>query len=165
MVENKEMPLVSETDKKEEVITQTDKKEEVVTQTDKKEEVVILTDKKEDQVINEMSIKKQVETMLQSGQSVNESENRISTLKGILTFLQKKDGQVSESSDDICKIDGMENTEQSVQENQNDQRDKRNDPVYKLHVHVDSGNENDNDVKSVVAEIVDKVIHKIDNEE
>ena len=70
VVENKEMRLVSETDKKEEVITQTDKKEEVITQTDKKEEVitqtdkkeevVTLTDKKEDQVTNEMSIKKQV---------------------------------------------------------------------------------------------------------
>ena len=91
VVENKEMPLVSETDKKEEVVTQTDKKEEVITQTDKEEEVVTLTDKKEDQVINEMSIKKQVETMLQS---VEESENRISTLKGILMFLPKKDGQV-----------------------------------------------------------------------
>ena len=75
VVKNKEMPLVSgtdkkeevitQTDKKEEVLTQTDKKEEVVTQTDKKEEVVTLTDKKEDQVINEMSIKKQIETMLQ----------------------------------------------------------------------------------------------------
>ena len=59
----------------------------------------------------------------------------------------------------------MENTEQSVQENQSDQRDKRNDPVYKLHVHVDSGNEDDNDVKSVVAKIVDKVIREIDDEE
>ena len=70
-----------------------------------------------------------------------------------------------ESSDDIRKIDGIENTEQSVQENQSDQKDKRNDPVYKLHVHVNSGNEDDNDVKSVVAEIVDKVIHKIDDKE
>ena len=75
-------------------------------------------------------------------------------------FLQKKDGQVSESSDDIHKIDGMENTEQSVQENKSDQRDKTNNAVYKLHVQVDSGNEDDNDVKSVVAEIMDKVIHK-----
>ena len=37
--------------------------------------------------------------------------------------------------------------------------------MYKLHVHVDSGTEDDNDVKSVVAEIVDKVIHKIDDKE
>ena len=108
-------------------------------------------------------MKCQLRNRLQSGQSFEESENRINTLKGM--FLQKKDGQVWESSDDIHKIDGMENTEQSVQENQSDERDKRNDPVYKLHVHVDSGNEDDNDVKSVVAEIKDKVVHKIDDEE
>ena len=133
--------------KEEQVITQTDKKEEqVITQTGKKEDQVINdTDKKEEPVVTEtqdaqsvqnvaqdmVSIKKQVEIMLQSRQSVEESENRISTLKGILTFLQKKYGQVLENSDDICEIGGMENTEQSVQKNKSDQRDKTNDAVYK----------------------------------
>ena len=86
-------------------------------------------------------------------------------MKGILTFLQKKDGQVSErNSDDIRKNDGIENPEQSIQENICDNTDKTDDAVYKLHVQVDSGNE-EHDIKNVVAEIVDQVIRKIDDEE
>ena len=43
-----------------------------------------------DPVENVGSIKKQVENMLQEGTSVEDSESRISTLKGILSILEKR---------------------------------------------------------------------------
>ena len=175
------MPVASETDKKEEpVVTESQNKkpieaQQMVSEIENKEEPVVTeTQNKKEKEAQPMqnvpqdmvSIKKKVEAILQEGQSVEDSKVRIGTLKEILIFLQKKDGQVSESNnDDIHKNDGIENTKQSVQENISDKTDKTDDAVYKLHVQVDSGNEDNNEVKTVVAEIVDQVILKVDDEE
>ena len=92
-----------------------------------------------DPVENVGSIKKQVENMLQEGTSVEDSESRISTLKGILSILEKKDETVSEKDSDVtCKKEG---NNISVQENVIDKNDKTDDTVYKLHVQVESVNE------------------------
>ena len=150
--ENKERLVATETEKEKE-----NKEQPVVTETEKENE--------EKPVENVGSIKKEVENMLQKGKSVEDSETRISTLKGILPFLEKKDERVLEKdSDDICKKEG---TEISVQENVIDKTDDKADTVYKLHVQVDSANEEENsdDIKKEVVDLVEEVIHKIDEEQ
>ena len=117
-----------------------------------------------DPVENVGSIKKQVENMLQEGTSVEDSESRISTLKGILLILEKKDETVSEKDSDVtCKKEG---TDISVQENVIDKTDKTDDTVYKLHVQVESVNEVENgaEIDNVETEMVENVIRKIDDE-
>ena len=117
-----------------------------------------------DPVENVGSIKKQVENMLQEGTSVEDSESRISTLKGILSILEKKDETVSEKYSDVtCKKKG---TNISVQENVIDKTDKTDDTVYKLHVQIESVNEVENgaEIDHVATEMVENVIHKLDDE-
>ena len=58
---------------------------ETEAETKNKEQLIIT-----DPVENVGSIKKQVENMLQEGTSVEDSERRISTLKGILSILEKR---------------------------------------------------------------------------
>ena len=100
---------------------------ETEAETKNKEQLIIT-----DPVENVGSIKKQVENMLQEGTSVEDSESRISTLKGILSILEKKDETVSEKDSDVtCKKKGINI---SVQENVIDKTDKTDDTVYKLHV-------------------------------
>ena len=114
-----------------------------------------------DPVENVGSIKKQVGNMLQEGTSVEDSDSRISTLKGILSILEKKDETVSEKDSDVtCKKEG---TDISIQENV---IDKTDDTVYKLHVQVESVNEVENgaEIDDVATEMVENVIHKIDDE-
>ena len=135
--ENKEQPVVAETETENK-----DKEQPVVTETEKENQ--------EKPVENVGSIRKEVENMLQKGKSVEDSETRISTLKGILSFLEKKDEKVLEKdSDDIHKKEG---TEISKQENVIEKTDEKDDTVYKLHVQVDSANEEENsdDIKKVV---------------
>ena len=117
-----------------------------------------------DPVENVGSIKKQVENMLQGGTSVEDSETRISTLKGILSILEKKDETVSEKDSDVtCKKKG---TNISVQENVIDNTDKTDDTVYKLHVQVESVNEVENgaEIDHVATEMVENFIRKLDDE-
>ena len=117
-----------------------------------------------DPVENVGSIKKQVENMLQEGTSVEDSESRISTLKGILSILEKKDETVSEKDSDVtCKKKG---TNISVQENVIDKTDKTDDTVYKLHVQIESVNEVENgaEIDHVATEMVENVIRKLDDE-
>ena len=131
---------------------------ETEAETKNKEQLIIT-----DPVENVGSIKKQVENMLQEGTSVEDSESRISTLKGILSILEKKDETVSEKDSDVtCKKEG---TNISVQENVIDKTDKT-DTVYKLHVQVESVNEVENgaEIDNVATEMVENVIRKIDDE-
>ena len=117
-----------------------------------------------DPVENVGSIKKQVENMLQEGTSVEDSESRISTLKGILSILEKKDETVSEKDSDVtCKKEG---TNISVQENVIDKTDKTDGTVYKLHVQVESVNEVENgaEIDHVATEMVENIIRKLDDE-
>ena len=118
-----------------------------------------------DPVENVGSIKKQVCcNMLQEGTSVEDSESRISTLKGILSILEKKDETVSEKDSDVtCKKKG---TNISVQENVIDKTDKTDDTVYKLHVQIESVNEVENgaEIDHVATEMVENVIRKLDDE-
>ena len=117
-----------------------------------------------DPVENVGSIKKQVENMLQEVTSVEDSESRISTLKGILSILEKKDETVSEKDSDVtCKKGG---TNISVRENVIDKTDKTDDTVYKLHVQVESVNEVENgaEIDNVATEMVENIIRKIDDE-
>ena len=132
---------------------------ETEAETKNKEQLIIT-----DPVENVGSIKKQVENMLQEGTSVEDSESRISTLKGILLILEKKDETVSEKDSDVtCKKEG---TNISVQENVIDKTDKTDDTVYKLHVQVESVNEVENGVEidHVATEMVENVIRKLDDE-
>ena len=132
---------------------------ETEAETKNKEQLIIT-----DPVENVGSIKKQVENMLQQGTSVEDSESRISTLKGILSILEKKDETVSEKDSDVtCKKKG---TNISVQENVIDKTDKTDDTVYKLHVQVESVNEVENgaEIDHVATEMVENVIHKLDDE-
>ena len=70
-----------------------------------------------------------------------------------------------EKNNDICKSDKSANPEQSVQENISEETDKTDDTVYNLHVQVDGGNEDANDIKNKVIEIIEEVICKIDDKE